>query len=260
MSMILALSFLGAVGLYGAIKGGEYAAFVAEYGEPQDLAAKAMGFGIKAVTIAGTRELSEDEILAQAGIGTRNSLLFLDVAAVRANLLNLALVKSVSVSKLFPNRLLIEVEERQPFALWQKDGKVQVVARDGKSIDWLRDDRFLRLPLVTGDGANNKLDEYLGLLDAAGDLREQIRAGIYVANRRWTLSMRNGVEVLLPEDDPKAAVAALVTLQRQSHVLDKDVISLDFRQPGRMVAHLSAEAAAERAEMLAHKTAKKKGG
>jgi len=258
--LFLTLAFLGAVGLYGAVRGGEYAQFVATYGAPRDLAAKAFGFGIKGITITGTQELKEEEILSGAGIGPNNSLLFLDVASVRERLAKIALVKSVSVSKLFPNRLLIEIDERQPFALWQKDGEVQVVARDGTPIDWLRDDRFFHLPLVTGEGANEHLAEYLSILEAAGDLRDEIRAGIYVAKRRWTLTMRNGIEVLLPETDPKAAVESLALLQRQSHVLDKDVISLDFRQQGRMVAHLSAEAAAARQELLAHKSSKKKGG
>jgi hypothetical protein len=59
--------------------------------------------------------------------------------------------------------------------------------------------------------------------------------------------------------EPAAALATLVDLQRTSHVLDKDILSLDFRQPGRVVARLSEEAAAERAAMLTSKT-KAKGG
>jgi len=63
----------------------------------------------------------------------------------------------------------------------------------------------------------------------------------------------------LPELDPQAALARLVQLQRDFRVLDKDIISLDFRQPGRIVARLTEDAANARAEMLAHKS-KPKGG
>jgi cell division protein FtsQ len=253
------LALLAAAGAYGAVKGGHYAALVAAEGEPADILAKALGFSIKAVTIAGERELKEQDILGVAGIGPRNSLLFLEVAKIRERLKQLPLVKEAAVTKLYPDRLLIEIEERQPFALWQCDGQVQIVAADGVPVAAMRDQRFIHLPLVVGTGANEKLDQYLALLETAGDLRERIVAGVLVAGRRWTLKTATGIDVLLPETEPEAALARLVDLQRTSHLLDKDILSLDFRQPGRVVARLAEEAAAERAAMLPNKT-KTKGG
>ena len=84
-----------ATGVYGAVKGGHYDALVAEKGEPTDILARALGFRIEAVTIAGQSELSEAEILSAAGIGPRNSLPFLDVASVRERLKKLPLIKEV---------------------------------------------------------------------------------------------------------------------------------------------------------------------
>jgi cell division protein FtsQ len=255
----LSLSLLAAVGGYGAVKGGHYAAFVAAQGQPADLVAKALGFSIKSVTISGERELKEQDLLTLAGIGPRNSLLFLDVAKIRERLQQLPLVKEAAVTKLYPDRLLIEIEERQPFALWQCDGKVLIVAADGVPVAAMRDQRFIHLPLVVGAGANEKLSQYMALLDTAGDLRERIVAGVLVAKRRWTLKTANGIEILLPETEPEAALARLVELQQTSHILDKDLISLDLRQPSRLVARLTEEAAAERAETLPRKS-KAKGG
>jgi len=253
------LALVATAGAYGAVKGGHYAAFVAAEGEPADILAKALGFSIKAVTLAGERELKEQDILGVARIGPRNSLLFLDVAKIRERLKQLPLVKEAAVTKLYPDRILIEIEERQPFALWQCDGQVRIVAADGVPIGTMRDQRFVHLPLVVGVGANEKLNQYLALLETAADLRERIVAGMLVAGRRWTLKTATGVDVFLPEIDPEAALARLVDLQRTSRVLDKDVLSLDFRQPGRVVARLAQEAAAERAAVLPSKS-KAKGG
>jgi cell division protein FtsQ len=259
MGACFSLALLAAAGAYGAVKGGHYAAFVAAEGEPADILAKALGFSIKAVTIVGERELKEQDVLALAGISPRSSLLFLDVATIRERLKQLPLVKEAAVTKLYPDRLLIEIEERQPFALWQCDGQVRIVADDGVPLAAMRDQRFIHLPLVVGAGANEKLDQYLALLETAGDLRERIVAGVLVSGRRWTLKTANGIDVLLPELEPAAALARLVDLQRISHVLDKDILSLDFRQSGRVVARLAEEAAAERAATLTSKT-KAKGG
>ena len=229
------------------------------HGQPADIAAKALGFSIKAVTISGERELKEQDLLAIAGISDRNSLLFLDVAKIRERLQQLPLVKETVVTKLYPDRLLIEIEERAPFALWQSNGDVRIVAADGVPVATMRDQRFIHLPLVVGAGANEKLSQYLALLDAAGDLRDRIVAGVLVAQRRWTLKTANGVDILLPEREPEAALARLMDLQRTAHILDRDLISLDLRQSGRLVARLTEEAAADRAGTLPNKT-KPKGG
>ena len=39
----------------------------------------------------------------------------------------------------------IEITEREPFAIWQKEGKLLVVATDGTPIQELQDQRFTDL-------------------------------------------------------------------------------------------------------------------
>jgi cell division protein FtsQ len=234
----IALAMLGAIGIYGTVLGGEYATFTATEGTIPDFLARFAGFGIKAVTISGVHELSERQILDCIDIRRTNSLVFLDVAKLREKLIALPLVKDASISKLYPNRVMVEIDERRPFALWQKDGAVHVIAADGTPIGALDEARFVKLPFVVGDGANGRIKEYFALLDAAGDLRARIEAGMLIAQRRWTLKMTNGVEVALPEVGAVAAVAELVGLQHQFGVLDKNIVFLDLRFPGRLIARL----------------------
>jgi cell division protein FtsQ len=240
----IALALLGSIGLYGAVLGGQYAAFTASEGTIPDFLARIAGFGIKGAAISGVHELSQQQILDALGIRHTNSLLFLDVARLRDKLVALPLVKDASVSKLYPNRVMVEIEERRPRALWQKDGAVKIIAADGTPISALDETRFLNLPFVVGGGANARIAEYVTLLDAAGDLRGRIKAGILVAERRWTLKMANGVEVALPEIEAAAAVAELVRLQHQYGVLDKNIVALDLRFPGRLIVRLPEPPAA----------------
>jgi cell division protein FtsQ len=255
----LAIGVIGGAGVYGAVRGGHFDAFIASEGAPVDILAKAFGFAIDTITIAGLAELDEARVLAAAQISPRNSLPFLDAGKVRERLTAIPLVKEAAVAKLYPDRLLITIEERRPYALWQKDGEVYVVAADGTPLDEMRGRRFAHLPHVVGAGANEKAADYVALLEAAGDLGDKIRAGILVSHRRWILKTTNGLDIHLPETNPAAAVASLMDLQRSSGILDKDVLSLDLRQPGRVVARLSEEASAARADKVAHK-GKAKGG
>jgi cell division protein FtsQ len=253
LGLALALGLVLGVAAFGCLRGGEYESFVASQGSVRDFIARAFGFDIAIVTISGQAELREPEILADAGISPKNSLLFLDVAQARARLEAIPLVKQASVRKLYPNHLVIDLVERAPYAVWQKDGRVNIVAADGAVIDQMRDERFASLPFVVGEGANERLPEFTALLAAAGELGPKIRAGVFVAHRRWNLKMTSGVDVMLPEINPLAAVATLVRLQRESRVLDRDALSLDLRLEGRMYVRLTEDAAAARLAVHAKK-------
>ena len=251
LGSVLVVALMAATGLYGTVRGGQYADYVAANGAPADLVAKALGFSIDAVTIAGLKSLTPAEILHDGGVSGRNSLVLLDPGALRARLKAVPLVEDVSVRKLFPNDLHITVTERDAAAVWQKDGQLSLVSTDGTPIDAVRDDRFNALPFVVGDGANGRIGEFQSLLAAAGELRDKVRAGILVGQRRWTLQMESGVEVQLPEIDAVDTMKRLADIERQSHILEKDVLAIDLRIPGRITARLSEDAAAQRAAMLA---------
>ncbi len=247
LGSVLAIGLLAGAGVLGAVANGQYAAFVDDYGAPSDIVARALGFGIDSVTIAGQHEVTEKQILAIAGVDSKQSLLFLDAGALRDRLLALPLIKNASVRKFFPGRLVIDVTERKPYGLWQKDGAVSIVAADGAPIDKLNNPKFESLPFVVGDGANERIGEYVALLDGAGDLRGKIRAGVLVSRRRWNLKMTSGVDVLLPEANPQQAVAILARLEAESGLIEKAVVALDLRVPGKLYVRLTEEAAAARA-------------
>lgn len=244
----LVLGLFGAIGAYGAVLNGGYAEFTRAYGDPRDTVARALGFSLQKVTISGIAHLQERQILGIAGITPRSSLPFLGVAEIRERLLAVPFVKSAEVRKLYPSELSITIVERTPYALWQLDGEVSVVAADGTPIDRLNDANLIGLPLVVGELANVQAPAYVALLQAAGPLRTKIRAGMLVSGRRWTLKMENGLDVRLPEENPAAAVARLVRLDRETGLLDKDVLAIDLRMPDRVVVRLTEEAAAARTE------------
>ncbi len=248
--ILLALLFAG-ISVFGVLRGGEYQAYIDENGTPADIVAKALGFSIGNVTITGLKELTAKEILAGGDIGPKRSLALLDPSALRDRLRAMPLVKDATVRKLFPNDLAITIVEREPAALWPNEGDISLIAADGVPMDTIHDSRFNALPFVVGSKANEHLAEYRGLLSAAGDLSDRIQAGIYVGERRWTLKMDSGVQIQLPEVGAEEALRRLSDIERQSKVLEKDVLSIDLRIPGRITARLSEDAAAERAAALA---------
>ena len=238
---------LGAT-LLGAERGGQLDGVVTQASRAGDWVARSLGLGVAVVTVSGTTHMSEPRILAIAGIDASRSLPFFDVAEAKSRLEADPLIKQASVRKLYPNQVVIEIVERTPYAVWQKDGDVSAIAADGAPIDEVADGRYADLPFVVGEGANGRVREYVQLLDAMDELKPRVEAGVLVGQRRWNLRLRSGVDVKLPEDNPQAAIAELLSLQRQSRILDKDMLALDFRVPGRVFVRLTEDAAAAWAE------------
>jgi cell division protein FtsQ len=248
LGVALAVALLVAATAIGAIRGGQYQAFVAAEGGLGDFLARTLGFGVQAITMTGQSRLTPREVLEIAGVSPHSSMPFFDVDAARQRLEKTPLIKQASVRKLYPGQIVIEMVERTPAGLWQKNGEIKTISADGAVIDELRDANFHDLPLVVGEGANERLPEFRALLDATEELRPKITAGILVDQRRWNLRLNNGVEVKLPEDDPSEAIVTLLKLQRSSRLLDRDILSVDLRTADKAFVRLSAEAAEARAE------------
>ncbi len=244
---------------YGAVTGGHVADIVSWLKDARDSAANAVGFRIDAVSLTGSKEVSREEILTTAGVTGRASLLFLDADAARARLLANPWIADAAVLKLYPDRLQITVTERLAFALWQKDGRVSVIAEDGTVLEPFVEDRYRTLPMVVGRGAARQAKGFLAVITRHPDVQNQLRASIFVAERRWNLLLNNGIDVRLPEGDVEAALDRLVALDRDKKLLSRDITAVDLRLPDRVTVRLSDAAAQAREDVLKDKKKKKAG-
>jgi cell division protein FtsQ len=245
---------------YGVVKGDHVQMIIEALREARDTAAIAAGFPIASVSLSGERHVSRTDIFAAAGVNDRASLLFLDVETARARLQAIPWIAEATVRKLYPDRLQITLTEREPFALWQVDGKISIVGADGTVIGPLNDQTFATLPFVVGRGAAAKAKTFLGILDRYPALREQVRAFILVADRRWNLKLGNGIDVRLPERNVEAALDTLAALDRDKSLLTRDITAVDLRLPDRVSVRLSDDAARAREALSGDRKIKRKGG
>jgi cell division protein FtsQ len=246
---------------YGAVCGGHVDKVAEFLAQIRDQAANAAGFHIAGVAVSGHRHLSRDEVLATAGVTGRASLLFFDVADARVRLLTNPWISAATVQKLLPDRLVIEIAERQAFALWQNAGRVSVIADDGTILEPYVMRRYAHLPLVVGNGADKRAKEFLDLLDRHPELRANVRASVLVAERRWNLRLKNGLDVRLPEFGIDKALDQMAALERDAKLSGRDIAAIDLRLPDRITVRLT-DAAAERRDDAQKKKlqAKQKGG
>ncbi len=245
---------------YGAVRGGHVDTVLDFLRDVRDMAANVVGFNISQVALSGQHHLNREEILATAGVTGRASLLFFDVADARARLKTNPWIAEATVQKLLPDRLVISITEREPFALWQKAGRVGVIAGDGTVLEPYVAAPYAGLPLVVGTGAELRAKEFLALLDRFPELRGHMRAAVLVAERRWNLWLANGIDVRLPEFEVDKALDQLAALERSAKLSSRDITVVDFRLSDRVTVQLSDTAAQARDEAAKKKQQKTKGG
>jgi len=247
---------------FGVVKGGHVPVIAEQIQDLCDAAANSVGFRISEVALSGQHEVSREDILALAGVTGRSSLLFLNASQTRIRLLTNPWIEQAAVLKLYPGRLRIEIKERQAFALWQKEGRVYLIAADGAVLETFVPQRFASLPLVVGNGAEHGAKDFIALLKRYPAIAKTVGAAILVAERRWNLHLKDGVDVLLPEHEPEHALRTLVDLAQSKKLLSRDIVTVDMRLPDRVTVQQSDAAAAARDAALkaAEKDKKKKKG
>lgn len=221
-----------------------------------DQAVKA-GLVVAEITVSGRERLSEEELREALGVPFGTPIFSVELAELRERLAMIGWIKSVSVARRLPNRLEIRLEEREPAALWQNDGIMTLIDREGHPITSLELGAYAHLPQVVGNGAQAAAAEFLPVLESDPRLAGMVRALVRVGERRWDVVFENGVRARLPERGERAAWQRLARLQQEHRVLAREVHIIDLRQPDRLVLRLTDQEIKRRQELMAPKT---KGG
>jgi len=197
------------------------------------------GLTLREVYVEGRVRTDPEELRQHLGIALGTPLLGIDTEAARARLETLTWVEQASVVRMLPGSLSIRLIERQPLALWQRDGRFSLIDRAGRVIEGALDHgvpaSWRHLRVLVGDGAPARAAGLFALLSTEPALSERVVAASWVGARRWSLHLDNQVDVLLPEGNPYVAWRLLAAKERQQGLLERAVAVIDLRfLPGRI--------------------------
>jgi cell division protein FtsQ len=192
------------------------------------------GFKVQAVYLEGRNRTSMQEINKALDLAKGQSIFQVDIDDTRRALEKIESVQLAAVERALPHTLYVRIVEREPVALWQNEGKLTPVDNNGIVMHGVDSAPYTSLPLITGPGAPAHITELMTILASDADLAKRFAAAMYIGERRWTIRLKNGIEVKLPEDNPAAAWKSLADLQTREHLLDRAVKVVDFRISGKL--------------------------
>lgn len=234
-----AVALLGAVIGSGLSGGGHFDYDGSEWLMLPGKAAGLAGLAAEDISITGLEHHEPEVLLAAIGVQPGGSLIGFDAGHARRILEGLDWVERAKVQRLFPNQLAIEVKEREPFAIWQRGEAYYVIDRQGSAMSGLAAAELVRLPLVTGEGANAAAAELINQLAAYPGIMLQMKAAARVGKRRWTLYLDSGITVQLPENGWQDALRMADELNRTQQLLSRGIRSVDLRLAGRVIVEVA---------------------
>jgi cell division protein FtsQ len=195
------------------------------------------GFAVREVNAVGRVRTGKEALRAQLGIEVGQPILALDPDAARTRLEALPWVARASVERLLPDRVEVRLIERQPLALWQREGRFDLIDSGGSVIveDVLDrgpgavDPAYGKLRVLVGDQAPRHAATLFALLSTEPALSARVAAATWIGDRRWTLRLDNRIDVLLPERSVLRAWRFLAAKAREEKLLERAVSVIDLR-------------------------------
>jgi cell division protein FtsQ len=193
------------------------------------------GLRVRHVIVEGQQNTPMELLRAALGVSGGDPILAFSPQAAKERLEMLSWVQTAHVERHLPTTILVRLQERRPFAIWQHQNRFAVIDREGKVVATDALDSFGPLPLVVGAGAERYAAALYDLLRRHKDVAARTQALVRIGERRWNLRLHNGTDVLLPEGQEAPALERLAELQRDQRLLDRPLVAVDMRLPDRLV-------------------------
>ncbi len=199
----------------------------------------ALGMQINTIGIEGNSHTDRETIIATLDARRGAPLLGLNLKESKAKLEQLPWISKATLERRLPDRLYVAVTERTPAALWQHDGKFDLVDIEGVVIANADVAQYPSLPHVIGVDAPQHVQQLMSILMRQPDLAAKILVATRLGERRWDLRFDNGIDIHLPAQGIAEAWDRLAQMQEKNHILNRDVIGIDLRLPDRVVVKLT---------------------
>ncbi len=185
---------------------------------------------ISITTDAGNKDLTG--LAAAVGVAPGTHTYSADLDAINARIGAVPGVKKSAVRRMPNGNLSVRVNLYRAVALWTDDGQTYYpLSADGTIVN--------RPGTERDDGAivfrGPVPDDITSITKVAHNIANTVDYLQWIENRRWNLHTRGGIVVLLPEDDPVAAISTLMVLDKNHAILSRDLKTIDMRDSARIL-------------------------
>ncbi len=194
-----------------------------------------LGFVIKKINVIGEGRLPEDDVKKILDFQNGDYLFDVEINLTQKKIEDLPWVNRALVRRLWPDQVVIQIVERQPFALWQYKGKVEVIDILGEVIVGASVSENQNLNLFVGKDAAINAANISEIILNFPSIAERVDSFVYVSENRWDIIMDKGnIRVLLSQHNLNESLLMLKNLHSQRDILDRKIGTIDLRLKDRL--------------------------
>jgi cell division protein FtsQ len=140
------------------------------------------------------------------------------------------------VRRLWPNRIVVQVVETTPYALWQNEGELHLLSDSGDLIVPVEAAASVPsgLKIYIGPDAPQTAKHIEATLEPHSEVWSRVESLVQFPSGRWDLHMQNETIIRLPVENVESAVTRLAKLDRETFILSRDVGTIDLRLADRI--------------------------
>ncbi len=194
-----------------------------------------LGLRVSEVMIEGRANTPEPLLRKAIGVRPGDPILGFSLDRARERVEHLSWVDHATIERRLPGTIVVQLQERRPFAVWQNQGKFVLIDRAGEVVTNSNIADFRELPLVVGAGAPRAAATLIDALTDRPAFAGRFVAAVRVGERRWNLVMKSGLTVMLPEGHEAVALDRLIEFDKGHRLLERPLQVVDMRLPDRLV-------------------------
>ena len=187
-------------------------------------------FPIKKIEVSTGKNISKKEITKELSILYETNLMALNIEKINSLIINYELIETASLKKVYPDKIIIEIKEREIIAIVNNNKDKFFISRDNKLLKFNNDIVNDKWPNVFGDYKKFvKFYEDLGLLNFN---LNNIKAYYYFEIGRWDILTKNKKLIKLPTLDYEKSITNYLNLYNN---LIKNHSVFDYRIKDRLI-------------------------
>ena len=173
-------------------------------------------FEIKEIKIENNEILEDQELINIFSFLYSKNIIFLNSYELKKNIDQNSFIKKIEIKKIFPNKLVIKVFEKEPIAiLIDKYQKKYYLGKKTDLIEFRKILKYENLPIVNGEPKNfKKLFENLIKINFPTD---QIQSYQHFKVNRWNIEMIDGKILKLPEKNYIESLTNFMNIKDKSN-------------------------------------------
>ena len=187
-------------------------------------------FPIKKIEVSTGKNISKKEITKELSILYGTNLMTLNIGKINSLIINYELIETASLKKVYPDKIIIEIKEREIIAIVNNNKDKFFISRDNKLLKFNNDIANDKLPNVFGDYKKFvKFYEDLGFLNFN---LNNIKAYYYFEVGRWDILTKNKKLIKLPTLDYEKSITNYLNLDNN---LIKNHSVFDYRIKDQLI-------------------------